>query len=184
MSFSQNSKNEILDQNLEKKIIPQPFIYGLYLACGELDKSENKFYFLTDLENIYPLIKKIFKKYFKNNEINIEELINLEESFKIAHKNYYKIEINYELFLDFFKDINFQNNVAINCDILITNANEMKSFCIGAFLGCATSSIKISSRQYFLFLFFFFFFFQSMHFCFILHSCYRKYPLLVGRAGR
>ena len=36
--------------------------------------------------------------------------------------------------------------MAINCDILITNPNEIKSFCVGAFLGCATSSIKISDR--------------------------------------
>lgn len=145
MSFSQNSKNEILSQNLEKKICAQPFIYGLYLACGEYNKAENKHYFLTDLENIFSLIKKIFKINFKNSEYNLEDLIKLNEIIKIAHKNYYKIEINSNLFIDFLK-IDMNNNVAINCDLLVNNANEMKSFCIGAFLGCATSSIKISQN--------------------------------------
>ena len=146
MSFSQNSKNEILNQNLEKKISPEPFVFGLYLACGEYNKNENKFYFLTDLENIFTLIKKIFKIKFKNNELIYDELIKLNEIIKIAHKNYYKIEINYDLFMNFFNKINLSDNVAINCDILITNSNEIKSFCVGAFLGCATSSIKISDR--------------------------------------
>ena len=59
MSFSQNSKNEILNQNLEKKLSFNPFFYGLYLSCGNL--KNNNICFFTDLDNLYLLIKKLLK---------------------------------------------------------------------------------------------------------------------------
>lgn len=143
MSFSQNSKNEILNQNLEKKLSLNPFIYGLCLSCGNKKNNNKNIYLFTDLENIFPLIKKLFLNKLKNNEINIENLIKLNETIKIANKNYYEIEINYELFNNF---IDLDKSIQELSQELIKNVDDIKSFCIGAFLGCATSSIKISEN--------------------------------------
>lgn len=142
MSFSQNSKNEILNQNLEKKISLKPFIYGLYLSCGNIKNNSKNIYLFTDLENIYPLIIKLFKNKLKNNEINYENLIKIDEITKIANKNYYEIELNSQLIDNL--NINFTKDIQENAQQIISNLDDIKSFCIGAFLGCATSSIKIS----------------------------------------
>lgn len=139
MSFSQNSKNEILNQNLEKKLIFNPFFYGLYLSCGNL--KNNNICFFTDLDNLYLLIKKILKNKFKNSEINIDDLIKFNEITKIANKNYFEIEIDNQ-----FLNLNLSHKIDEYAEQTITSIEDIKSFCIGAFLGCATSSIKISQN--------------------------------------
>lgn len=141
MSFSQNSKNEILNQNLEKKISLQAFIYGLYLSCGNKKNNSKNIYLFTDLNNVFPLINKLIKNKLKNNELNYEKLIQINETTKIANKIYYEIEINYDLIK--LLQLDFDKNVQ-EISECIKSIEEIKSFCIGAFLGCATSSIKIS----------------------------------------
>lgn len=139
MSFSQNSKNEILNQNLEKKLSFNPFFYGLYLSCGNL--KNNNICFFTDLDNLYLLLKKLLKNKFKNIDINIDDIIKFNEITKIANKNYFEIEIDNQ-----FLNLNLSHKIDEYAEQTITSIEDIKSFCIGAFLGCATSSIKISQN--------------------------------------
>ena len=112
MSFSQDSKNEVLNSNIETKDNLQAFIYGLYASSYE--KEDNGCYsFLTDILEIFNLIKKIFKKYFKNNEKynNLDDFIFLNEEYKIGNKINYKIKINNNLFKDFFSGYNLEESI-------------------------------------------------------------------------
>ncbi|MBO4412630.1 MAG: DNA-binding protein WhiA [Clostridia bacterium] len=132
MSFSQNSKLEIINKNLEKKIDAKIFFFSLFISCGYFE-NEN-FVLLLDTSELLPLLENLFERL--NITSNIQERIKT----KIGFKEYFKIDIKKEelekLNID-LKQINAED---------FSSVDQIKSFVIGAFLGAATSSIKISER--------------------------------------
>lgn len=132
MSFSQNSKLEIINKNLEKKIDAKNFLFALCLSCGNFE--EENFALLLDIEELLPPLENIFAK------LNITSNINKKEKVKVGFKEYFKIEFKKEHLEKL--NINLNNLSAEN----FIAVDEIKSFVVGAFLGCATSSIKISLK--------------------------------------
>lgn len=132
MSFSQNSKLEIINKNLEKKVDAKSFLFSLCLSCGNFE--EQNFVLLLDTPELLPFLENIFIK------LNINSNIAEKNKVKIGFKEYFKIELKKEE----LEKLNINLN-QIDAESF-KSIDEIKSFITGAFLGAATSSIKISER--------------------------------------
>lgn len=145
-SFSKISKKEILNQDSPVGV---PFFFGLFLSAGSYNEK-GEIEITTDLAEIFEYSKKNIKKLLKKHEINenIEEIIEKNENFKINKKVFYKIIFKKNILEKFFSiyEINSENNIEENIKNASKTIDDIKSFAKGMYLGCATSSIKISEK--------------------------------------
>ena len=139
MSFSQNTKTEILE-NLDFKQNLKPFVLSLILGSREVD-SKSFVSFISDNLNVYNILLKIFKKH---TDENVENLILFKEEYKIGAKCYYKIKITSSLLYKFLS-LNDGEDLLSCTSSVVSTVDDIKMFCKGAYIGTATSSIKISS---------------------------------------
>lgn len=145
-SFSKESKIEILNVNNKVDI---PFLFALFLCCGDFDDSGNIF-ITSDLENLNLFLKKnlsrLYKKYgFENlNKDDIQQF----QSFKIKNLNFYKITFFNNVLENLFNaiNINLERSLRENLFLILKNQDHTKDFIRGMYIGCATSSIKISEK--------------------------------------
>lgn len=145
-SFSKTSKKEILSH---EGPVGASFFFGLFLASGSYNEK-GEIEITTDLIEIYDYLKKNLKKLLKKHEINvnIEEILEKVEDFKINKKVFFKIIFKNNILEKLFELINVNQENSIEQNILnATNtADDIKAFSKGMYLGCATSSIKISEK--------------------------------------
>ena len=89
MSFSRQSKIEILKTPMEDDTSSIAFLSGLFHSCGEIGKNGSKFFvsIVSDIQELFPYVKNIVKKLYGNN---VEEEIS--ENYLI-NKNTFLLEI-------------------------------------------------------------------------------------------
>ncbi len=145
-SFSKESKIEILNVNNKVDI---PFLFALFLCCGDFDDSGNIF-ITSDLENLDLFLKKnlsrLYKKYGLEN-FNKDDIQQFN-SFKIKNLNFYKIKFCNNILENLFDAININLEKSLRENLFIISHNDLftKDFIKGMYVGCATSSIKISEK--------------------------------------
>lgn len=144
-SFSKTSKLELISQ--ETTVLPS-FFFGLFLASGSYNEF-GEIEISTDIKEVFEFLNKNLKKLLKKNEIeaNFDNLIEERENF-VINKTFHKIVFKNNVLEKVFSllEIKNENTIEQNISLATKNVDEIKNFAKGMFLGCGTSSIKISEK--------------------------------------
>jgi len=149
MSFSRNSKKEILKKEFEDDSSALSFLSGLIFSCGQIAKSGNKIYIkiVSDVEELFTFCQKLIKKLY-GNEITPE----ISENYSINKNTFYEIAFEVEKFKQLLLDVGVidfgEDGLTFNFDIdkNLLHEDEMKrAFVKGVYIGSSTSSIKLSA---------------------------------------
>ena len=144
MSFSKDSKKEILENDIEDADIAQAFLSGFIHACGNISRNSEGLYIEidTDFDEIYIFLEKIIKKLY-GFELIIEKCHDF--------RDYYRIIFPSEISMQLLKDcsllqtnedgLGFSFNIDFN---LLQDEETQKAFIKGVYVGSATSNIKIT----------------------------------------
>lgn len=148
MSFSRSSKEEILLAEIEDDNAVLAFLSGLFHSCGEIEKKNNKIYvkIVCDIEALFPFCQKIIKRLY-GDKVEAE----VSENYNINKNTFYEISFDVEKFQQLLLDagvINFDDGLSFNFNLdknLLLEEESKRAFIKGAYIGCSTSSIKLSS---------------------------------------
>lgn len=151
MSFSRQSKEEILKTDIEDDAAALSFLSGLIHSCGEIEKKNNKIFIkiISDVEKLFGFCQKIIKRLYGDN---VEAEVG--ENYNINKNTFYEISFEVEKFKRLFMDIgiiDFSDGLSFNFDIdknLLLEDDSKRAFVKGVYIGASTSSIKLSSDTY------------------------------------
>ena len=151
MSFSRQSKEEILKTDIEDDAAALSFLSGLIHSCGEIEKKNNKILIkiISDVEKLFGFCQKIIKRLY-GDDVEAE----VGENYNINKNTFYEISFEVEKFKRLFMDIgiiDFSDGLSFNFDIdknLLLEDDSKRAFVKGVYIGASTSSIKLSSDTY------------------------------------
>ncbi|MBP3431735.1 MAG: DNA-binding protein WhiA [Clostridia bacterium] len=149
MSFSRESKQEILRAEIEDDTCALAFLSGLIHSCGEIKKVGSKvaIKIVSDVEELFEYCQKIIKRLY-GDDIKAE----LSENYNINKNLYYEISFDVEKFKSLLLDvgvIDFDDNgltfkFEIEKNFLIEDECR-RAFIKGVYIASSTSSIKLSA---------------------------------------
>ena len=147
MSFSKDSKFEIMESPIEDADCGIALLSGLFHACGQLTKYNEglRADLVTDLKEIFDYANAIVKKLYGDSltlEISDDYIINKTTYYRIM----FPLSISERVLIDcgileFGEGLSIKRNIDRN---IIQDEEGKRHFVIGAYLGCSTSSIKLS----------------------------------------
>ena len=148
MSFAKDSKLEIIEQTIEDADCAQAFLSGLFHACGNITKNSSGMTcdIVTDFKEIFPFLNNLVRTLYGENLI-----LEIFDDYIINKTTYYRIKFPAEISLRVLRDcgiieergeISFTGEVNKN---IVQDDETKKCFIKGAYIGCATSSIRLSS---------------------------------------
>ncbi len=149
MSFSRETKEELLLQSIEDDTTALAFLSGLFHSAGQISKTGSKICIkiVSDVESLFPYLQNLVKKFY-GDEVKME----ISESYNINKNTYYEISFDVEKFktllldagvLDFGDDgLSFRFEIDKN---LLHEDENRRAFIKGVYIGSSTSSIKLSS---------------------------------------
>lgn len=148
MSFSKNSKLEVLRTPIEDDESAFAFLYGILRASGEENSETGELEIVTDLVELHPFVNQLIRQYYG---VNTE--LRLERKFNISKTVYHKIIIPPAISDQLMQDTGFlslQNGSLAKAQginiYMLQNEACKTAYVKGLFIGCATSSIRISER--------------------------------------
>ena len=147
MSFAKDSKLQIIENDIEDADCAQAFLSGLLHASGTITKNSEgiRVDVVTDFKEIFPYLNKLISRLY-GRELSLE----ISDDYIINKTTYYRIKFPVDISLEILKDCSiippseeliFLSNIDEN---LIADDETKKAFVKGAYIGCATSSIKLS----------------------------------------
>lgn len=147
MSFSRQSKIEILKNKIEDDSSALSFLSGLFHSCGEIGKNGSKYFIsiVSDIQELFPYVKEIVKRLYGET---VEE--NITENYLINKNTLYEMRFDVDIFQQLFLDIgiiDFSDGISFIFDInknLLLEDSSCRAFVKGVYIGCSTSSIKFS----------------------------------------
>lgn len=147
MSFAKNSKLEIIENEIEDADCAQSFLSGLFHACGSINKNNEgiRVDIVTDFKEIFEFLNTIIVKLYGEN-LTLE----ISDDYIINKTVYYRIKFPIDISMQILKDCGLieqsgQFSLVSGVDEnLIADDETKKAFVKGAYVGCATSSIKLS----------------------------------------
>ena len=147
MSFAKDSKLQIIDNKIEDADCAQAFLSGLLHACGAITKNSEgiNLEVVTDFKEVFGYLEDITKKLY-GEDLQIE----ISDDYIINKVVYYKITFPANISMQILRDcslIEQGSEFGLISEIdenLIPDEDTKKSFLMGAYIGCATSSIKLS----------------------------------------
>lgn len=144
-SFSKTSKLELISQ--DSPVLPS-FFFGLFLASGSFNEF-GEIEISTDIKEVFEFLNKNLRKLLKKCEIaaNFDNILEERENF-VINKTFYKIAFKDNVLEKVFSvlEIKSENTIEQNISLATKSVDEIKNFAKGMFLGCGTSSIKISEK--------------------------------------
>lgn len=149
MSFSRESKEEILKNEIEDDACAISFLSGLFHSCGQISKSGKSIFvkIVSDVESLFTYCQKLIKKLY-GDEIEAE----IGENYSINKNTYYEIAFDVEKFRQLLLDVGVidfaGDGLSFNFDIdknLLLEDESRRAFIKGVYIGSSTSSIKLSS---------------------------------------
>lgn len=148
MSFSRESKEEILKTEIEDDTAALSFLSGLIHSCGEIEKINNKIFIkiVSDVEKLFAYCQKIIKQLY-GDDIQPE----VSENYNINKNTFYEISFEVEKFKQLLLDvgvIDFSDGLTFNFEIdknLLHEDETRRAFIKGVYIGASTSSIKLSA---------------------------------------
>lgn len=151
MSFSKDSKIEIIDSHKENADTAFAFLSGLFHASGEIEKSGKDFKaaIVTDIEELYPVVNELSHALYGDY---LE--LDIEDDYIINKTTYYRITFPASFAERLLKDIGlieitsdgYHLNWGIDSNVVCSDETKI-SFLRGAYLGCGTSSIRLSEVE-------------------------------------
>ncbi len=146
LSFAKKSKVEILNEPIEDAMCIQSFVSGLLHACGSITKNSDgvRVDIVTDFEDIYDFLNKLIEKLY-GEKLSLE----ISDDYIINKTTYYRLSFPIEISDQVLKDAGILQNGEYNFngeidENLTPDDESKKAFIKGAYVGCATSSIKLS----------------------------------------
>lgn len=149
MSFSHDCKIETLNSPLDNDCCSLAFLCGILHACGELQISDKKYVasLTTDIYEVFDFCNNILQTLY-GDKCELE----ITNDYSINKKIYYEItfpkENSEQIMLDCGILERGEDGSLVICDqvpeFVIMSECCKKAFVKGAFVGCATSNIKIS----------------------------------------
>lgn len=148
MSFSRQSKEEILKVDFEDDTCAIAFMSGLFHSCGQISKSGNKIYIkiVSDVEKLISFCERTIKKLYGDN-VEVE----IGDNYSINKNTYYEIKFEIEKFRQLLLDCGMivleNGETTFNFDIdknLLLEDEPRRAFIKGVYIGSSTSSIKLS----------------------------------------
>ncbi len=147
MSFAKDSKLEIIEERIEDADCAQAFISGLLHASGSITRNSEDFFvdLITDFKEIYEYIGGLVERLYGQ-----KLTLDISDDHIINKTIYYRIRFPKEISKQVLKDCsiidgNGQFNLGGEIDSnIIADEETKKAFLRGAYVGCATSSIKLS----------------------------------------
>ena len=147
MSFAKDSKLEIISESIDDAGNAQAFISGLLHSSGAITKNSEglRVDVVTDFREAYDFLAGLIEKLY-GEKLSLE----ISDDYIINKTTYYRIKFPVDLTMQVLKDcalvggdgiIDFEGNIDQN---LVADDDMKKAFIKGAYVGCATSSIKLS----------------------------------------
>lgn len=147
MSFAKDSKLQIIENDIEDADCAQAFLSGLLHASGTITKNSEgiRVDVVTDFKEVFPYLNKLVSRLY-GRELSLE----ISDDYIINKTTYYRIKFPVDISLDILKDCSiippseeliFLSNIDEN---LIADDETKKAFVKGTYIGCATSSIRLS----------------------------------------
>ena len=147
MSFAKDSKLQIIEKDIVDADCAQAFLSGLLHASGTITKNSEgiRVDVVTDFKEIFPYLNKLISRLY-GRELSLE----ISDDYIINKTTYYRIKFPVDISLDILKDCSiippseeliFLSNIDEN---LIADDETKKAFVKGTYIGCATSSIRLS----------------------------------------
>lgn len=147
MSFAKDSKIEIISNEIEDALCAQAFLSGLLHASGSLTKNSEglRVDIVTDFKEIFEYVNAIATKLY-GDKLALE----IADDYIINKTTYYRIMFPVGITMQVLKDCallgeegEFRLNGEIDPNIIIDEECK-RAFIKGAYVGCATSSIRLS----------------------------------------
>ncbi len=151
MSFSRNSKEEILQVPFEDDTCAISFLSGLFHSCGEISKNGSKIFvkIVSDVEKLTEFVQQIIKKLYGG-----EVFAEIGENYSISKNTTYEISFEVEKFKSLLLDVGVidfgDDGLTFSTDIdknLLLEDETRRAFVKGVYVGSSTSSIKLSSTS-------------------------------------
>ena len=147
MSFAKDSKIQILEKPIEDADCGQAFLSGLLHASGTITKNSEgiRVDIVTDFKEVFDFLNTLVSKLY-GEKLTLE----ISDDYVINKTTYYRIKFPVEISLAVLRDcallppngeLTFVTNIDSN---IVADDETKKSFIKGAYIGCATSSIKLS----------------------------------------
>jgi len=151
LSFSRESKLNILNGKMEEGECAIAFLSGLFHSNGELSMSGGKWQgnIVTEIPELFEYVDEIVKRLYGDNLS-----LQIEDNYVINKTTYYSIILPSTIAERVLADcgiikmgeggyeIDFEINENVVCD-----ESTKIAFIKGAYLGCSTSSIRISEEE-------------------------------------
>ena len=148
MSFAKDSKLQMIEEEVEDADEAQAFLSGLMHSCGNLTKNSDgiRVDIITDFKEVFEYLNKITSKLYGEKLV-----LEISDDYIINKTIYYRIKFPVEISMQVLRDCALIENGSEFCfrsDVdknIIPNEETKKAFLKGAYIGCATSSIKLSA---------------------------------------
>lgn len=147
MSFAKDTKLEIIERKIEDADSILAFLTGLIHACGTITKNSEgvRVDIVTDFKEVFDYLNNLVLKLYGEN-LSLE----ISDDYIINKTTYYRIKFPVSISMQVLKDcalVDQQDNFNLDGKIeesLIVDEDTKVNFVAGAYVGCATSSIKLS----------------------------------------
>ncbi|MFA6859886.1 MAG: DNA-binding protein WhiA [Clostridia bacterium] len=149
-SFAKEAKLQILETEIENDCCSFAFLSGLLHASGELKLGGETIqaFLRTDIKELFDYVSKIVKRLY-GEELKVEIFDDFVVSRKVFYRIVFPTECCERMLIDtgIIRRIDGSIQLVQGIDeYLIQEECCKKAFVKGVFIGCATSSIKISEN--------------------------------------
>ncbi|MEG1751471.1 MAG: DNA-binding protein WhiA [Clostridia bacterium] len=150
MSFSKQTKEEVLNQPLDADCCGVAFLSGFLFSAGRLEISKNNsvnFFVVTDTNSVFEPLSKIIQNLYGSYillDIGKDDNINQATSYIITFPKQLLSTMLTDTFIMGLENGKWKACPMPNIQVVSNECCE-RAFIRGAFLGCGTSSIKIST---------------------------------------
>ena len=151
MSFSKESKLFMLASEMESGEEEIAFLSGLFHSSGELSKKNGKWIgnIVTEIKELFDYVGKIAKRLYGDNLT-----LQIEDNYVINKTTYYNIifpdTIAERVLIDTgiikLGEVGYEIDFEPNSNVIFDETTK-KAFIKGAYIGCSTSSIRISEEE-------------------------------------
>lgn len=147
MSFAKDSKIEMINSEIEDAFCAQAFLSGLLHASGSITKNSEglRVDVVTDFKEVFEYLNSIVSKLYGDSLV-----LDIADDYIINKTVYYRISFPQSITTQVLKDCSLlgaEGEFKLNGEIdpnLVIDEESRRAFIKGAYIGCATSSIRLS----------------------------------------
>ncbi len=146
MSFAKESKLQIIEKDIDDADCAQAFLSGLLHANGSINKNSEglRIDIVTDFKEIFDFLNRMIVRLYGEN-LTLE----ISDDYIINKTVYYRIKFPISISTRLLQDCGLMTQSEemafseVDCNI-IPDEMTKRAFVCGAYIGCATSSIRLS----------------------------------------